>query len=202
MSRKLQHVSLNLKDKEMIKRIFILMQLKNIPSPGTSKQGQGVTEWVRDQTNMGRLCEEKKWRIWCSFQISPEDVHFPQPIIPAPHNPSPTPKCPTFGIVSSALEGGWPGENWKVADGRCIPVSHRQRWTLVWTVPGLMLAATQTITPASELVWSSAPEKTKFSSLPKFQLLSFHKQLLASFPSNPSKHFDYKIENMEIESKH
>lgn len=45
MSRKLQHVSLNLKDKEMIKRIFILMQLKNIPSPGTSKQGRG---WLNE----------------------------------------------------------------------------------------------------------------------------------------------------------
>ena len=65
-----------------------------------------------------------------------------------------------------------------------------------------MLAATQTIIPASERVWSSAPEKTKFSSLTKFQLLSFLKQLLASFPSNPSKHFDYKVDNMEIESKH
>lgn len=101
MSRKLQHVSLNLKDKEMIKSIFILMQLKNIPSPGTSKQGQGVTEWVRDQTNMGRLCEEKKWRIWCSSQISPEDVNFPQPIIPAPHNPTIPPLLPNVQPLES-----------------------------------------------------------------------------------------------------
>lgn len=39
-----QPVSLNLKDKEVIKRIFMLMRLKNIPSPGTSQWGQGLTE--------------------------------------------------------------------------------------------------------------------------------------------------------------
>ena len=139
MARKLQHVSVNLKDKEMIKSIFILMQLKNIVSPGTSQWGQGVTEWVRGSTNIERLCDEKKWRIWCSDQRALNMWTVPQPSIPPI-----LPKAPSWG---SALEWGGPGESSVVTDWRCITVSHKEPWALACTVPGLRLATTRSLTP-------------------------------------------------------